>query len=48
MSNLLDEIFGGDVFMAVCDECRQAKPFRTERERDLWQKHHPHFGEDGE
>jgi hypothetical protein len=40
--NFLDQILGGDYFMGVCDECRQAKPFRTERERDLWEKFHAH------
>lgn len=41
--NALDYILGGDYFMGVCDECRQAKPFATERERELWQKFHTHL-----
>jgi hypothetical protein len=40
--NLLDIILGGDYFMGVCDECRQAMPFATERERDVWQRNHTH------
>lgn len=42
MSNLLGYIMGGDYFIGICDECRQAKPFATERERDLWEQNHPH------
>jgi hypothetical protein len=42
MSDLLDQIFGGDLYIGECHECRQAKSFRTERERDLWQRNHAH------
>lgn len=42
MPDLLDQIFGGAYFMGVCDTCRQMKPFRTERGRDLWMSNHPH------
>jgi hypothetical protein len=38
----LDYILGGDYFIGVCDECGHAKPFRTERERDLWYRNHAH------
>lgn len=40
--NLLDYVLGGDYWMGFCDECRQAKPFKTERERDLWERNHYH------
>lgn len=33
-------------YIGFCDECRQAKTFSSERERELWQKFHPHE-EDG-
>ena len=42
MSDLLNQIFGGDLFMGVCDTCRQARAFRSEREFDLWLANHPH------
>ena len=42
MSDLLDQILGGDYFTAICDTCRQAKTFKTERARDLWMNHHAH------
>lgn len=40
--NLLDEILGGDAFIGFCDECRWSKTFRTQRERDLWERNHCH------
>ena len=42
MSDLLDQIFAGDLWLGICDECRQAKNFRSERDRDLWKLNHPH------
>lgn len=45
--NLLDEIFGPDLILGLCDECRQVKTFGTERERELWQKYHAHDDGDG-
>ena len=42
IDNLLNSIFGGDLFLGICDECRQARNFRTEREAELWKKFHPH------
>lgn len=45
--SLLDEIFGGDMYLGICDECQQAKRFSTERARDLWERHHPHDDGDG-
>lgn len=47
MSDLLDQIFGGDLWLGICDTCRQARNFNSERERDLWQKFHPHDDGDG-
>ena len=44
--NLFDAIFAPDLFLGVCDECRQAKSFSTERDRELWQKFHPHDEDD--
>lgn len=43
--SLLDQIMGGDFYMGICDECAQAKPFHTERERDLWKRNHAHQGD---
>jgi hypothetical protein len=40
--NMLDAIFGPEILMALCDECRQARACRTEREREIWLKHHTH------
>jgi hypothetical protein len=42
MSDMLDAIFGPDLLLAVCDECHQARPCRTEHERDIWLRHHTH------
>jgi hypothetical protein len=41
VSDLLDYILGGG-FIGTCDECHQAKTFCTERERELWERNHPH------
>lgn len=41
-NNLLDGILGGDFWLAICDQCRQSKAFRSERERDLWDRNHAH------
>jgi len=45
--NLLDAVLSGDWYMGICDECHQAKPFATERERDLWEQFHAHDDGDG-
>jgi hypothetical protein len=29
-------------FIGMCHECLTVKEFPTERERDLWEKFHPH------
>lgn len=29
-------------YRVVCDECRSIRVFTTERQRDLWEKHHTH------
>lgn len=30
------------LWVGLCDECCSAKPFASERERDLWERHHTH------
>lgn len=32
-------------FIGICAECYSVKAFDTERERDLWEKFHPHLEE---
>jgi hypothetical protein len=39
----IDQVTAPTHFMAICDECRQARTFGGERERDLWMNHHPHL-----
>ena len=29
-------------FYGMCDECASVKSFTNERDRDLWEKFHPH------
>lgn len=32
--------------LGVCDECRSARWFPSEHDRDLWLKYHPHESSD--
>jgi hypothetical protein len=42
--SVLDET-APDVWLGICSECLQSKSFPTERERDLWERFHPHLQE---